>query len=378
MNILIITHTYPDRVNSWRGSFVKEQVKWLCQAHNVKVIYFKNEQDPDSGTSAYSVSKSVSGNLTEFTLSVKKTLPVYNQLNFLLETYKFIKNEVLPEFKPDLIHSHLLFPGGFLATVLKQKIKVPNIITEHSRIKTYFRSRIHKILVRDTLRKANTIVAVSNSLKAEINSYYPRQVRVIHNIVDVSKFKLNEPGKTGILNIGFLGGLGNNNKGLDILLKSVCLPETKNFFLHIGGNGKLKDDYIRMATDLGISSRCKFYGEIPHNEIPLFYSRLDLFVLPSRYETFGIVLIEAMACGIPVIATRCGGPEEIVSETTGLLIPKENAEELSRAIREISENLHSYQREIIRNYAEEYFGQKVFLKQINNLYIETLNMNRHE
>jgi L-malate glycosyltransferase len=378
MNILIITHTYPDRLNSWRGSFVKEQVKSLCPEHNVIVVFFKNEQDPDSVISAFSVSKSVRGNLTEYTLAVKKTIPVFNQLNFLLRTYKFIKNEVLPAFTPDLIHSHLLFPGGFLGTILQLRTKIPNIITEHSRIKTYFRSRIHKILVRYTLQKADTIVAVSNSLKAEINSYYTRPVRVIHNIVDVSKFKLNEPGITGILNIGFLGGLGNNNKGLDLLLESVSLIETKNIFLHIGGNGRMKEDYIRMAADLGIASRCKFYGEIPHTEIPGFYSGLDLFVLPSRYETFGIVLIEAMACGIPVIATRCGGPEEIVSQTTGLLVAKENTEELSGAIRKISGNLHFYKRELIRNYAEEYFGKKVFLEQINNLYNETLNISRHE
>jgi len=378
MNILVITHTYPESINSWRGSFVKEQVKWLSTVHNLTVVYFKNEKAISVDATGYSVSKSVTGNLTEYTLTIRKTLPVVNQFIFLFRTYQFIKNKILTDFKPDLIHSHLLFPGGFIATLLQQRINIPNIITEHSRIKTYFRSRGHKILVNYTLRKANKIVAVSNSLKEEINSYFPRQVSVIHNIVDVSKFKLNGEGDDGILNIGFLGGLGNNNKGLDILLKSVSLPGTKNFFLHIGGSGLLKNDYIKMSQELGIESKCKFYGEISHSEIPEFYSALDLFVLPSRYETFGIVLIEAMACGMPVIATRCGGPEEIVSEATGILISRENAEELGNAIELIADNLHFYKRDIIRKYVEENFGQKVFLERINNLYNETINMNRHE
>jgi L-malate glycosyltransferase len=378
MNILIITHTYPERNNSWRGSFVKEQVKSLCTVHNVTVVYFKNEKETEGAGKGYSVSKSIAGNLTEYTLTINKSFPVVNQFIFLLRTYQFINDEVLPGFRPDLIHSHLLFPGGFIATLLQQRKNIPNIITEHSRISTYFRSWVHKILVSYTLRKANTIVAVSNSLKAQINSYFPRPIRVIYNIVDVSKFKLNDKEDNGILNIGFLGGLGNNNKGLDILLKSVSLPGTKSFFLHIGGSGLLKNDYIKMAQELGIESKCKFYGEIPHNEIPEFYSALDLFILPSRYETFGIVLIEAMACGIPVIATRCGGPEEIVSDESGILIPGENAEELSNAIGKISENLRSYKKNIIRNYAEENFGRKVFLKRINKLYNETINSSTHE
>jgi len=378
MNILIITHTYPDSANSWRGSFVKEQVKSLSIVHKLTVVYFRNEKAVSGTTKGYSVTKSVTENLTEYTLTIKRSFPVINQYLFLLRTYRFISNEILPGFKPDLIHSHLLFPGGFIATILQQKKNIPNIITEHSRISNYFRSRVHKILVKYTLRKADAIVAVSNSLKAEISRYFPRPVRVIHNIIDISRFKLTDKADNGILNIGFLGGLGNNNKGLDLLLKSVSMSGSKGFLLHIGGNGLLKNDYMKMAQELGIESECKFYGEIPHSGIPDFFSSLDLFVLPSRYETFGIVLIEAMACGIPVIATRCGGPEEIVTDTTGILISKDNSEELNHAIGMISENLHSYKKDNIRKYAEENFGQKVFLERINTLYNETINMKRHE
>ena len=121
-----------------------------------------------------------------------------------------------------------------------------------------------------------------------------------------------------IRNIGFLGGLGNNNKGLDLLINALSRLEKNTYKMHIGGNGLLKEKYMRLAELSGVDQSCVFYGEIPRDKIAGFYSNLDLFVLPSRYETFGIVLIEAMACGIPVIATRCGGPEEIVSKGTGL------------------------------------------------------------
>jgi L-malate glycosyltransferase len=378
MNILILTHSYPDKYNSWRGSFVREQAKALSLTHNIIVVFFRIDYEHFAPFAKYSSSKVVTGNLTEYTLTVKKSFPVFNQLNYLIEAYRFISNEILDYFAPDVIHSHKSYPGGFLGTILQKRKKIPNIITEHSSIKTYFRSWLHKECVKYSLRNAASVIAVSNSLKEEISVLCPRHVKVIHNIVDVNKFYVKKPKREQFLNIGFLGGLGNNNKGLDLLIKSVSLLENKKYMLHIGGNGVLKDSYIEMAKDYGIESKCKFYGEITHNKIPEFYSGLDLFVLPSRYETFGIVLIEAMACGIPVIATRCGGPQEIITEMTGILIDKENIDELAFAIKRMSENLESYNSSVIRNYVEEYFGKQTFIEQISSHYNEVLTNNTHE
>ena len=94
-----------------------------------------------------------------------------------------------------------------------------------------------------------------------------------------------------------------------------------------------------------------------------------MFVLPSRYETFGIVLIEAMACGIPVIATKCGGPEEIVTDETGLLIEKDNPEELALAIKNIWANPGKYNKQTIRKYSADKYGQSVFAEKISALYM---------
>jgi L-malate glycosyltransferase len=304
---------------------------------------------------------------------VRRYFPVIKQINYLLKTYWFIKNEILRNIKPDLIHSHLSYPAGFLGTIIQKRMKIPNLITEHSRVTNYFRSRLHKLCVIYAFKNAASVIAVSNSLKSELSPLCSHPVNIINNIVNTDKFKLTKPKSFQILNIGFLGGLGNNNKGLDILLKAASLLQKKDFILHIGGKGILLETYQTMSKEFNIEGNCKFYGEIPRDKITDFYSGLDLFVLPSRYETFGIVLIEAMSCGIPVIATRCGGPEEIVVPSTGILIEKENPEELATAIQCMLKNPGSYNKEDIRKYAVEKFGQSAFIEEITRVYLSVLN-----
>ena len=128
MNILLITHTYPDINKSWRGSFVKEQARALSLNHNVVVVFFKVDYQHFAPFARSTFSKCIAGNLTEFTISIKKSFPVFNQLNYLCKTYKFICDEVLCDFKPHVIHSHLTYPGGFLGTIIQMRKKIPNII----------------------------------------------------------------------------------------------------------------------------------------------------------------------------------------------------------------------------------------------------------
>lgn len=378
MTILLLTHSYPDSTNTWRGSFIKDQAKLLSTDNTVILVWFKIDYEHLAPFEKYSFLKVKTGNLTEYTLTIKRSVPIINQINYLFQTYRFINLEILNKFRPDVIHSHLSYPAGFLGTLLQIRKKIPGLITEHSRITNYFRSWVHRLCINYTLKNATSFITVSTSLKEEINSIYPRRIVVIHNSVDTSKFRLSQSIHEPLLNIGFLGGLGNNNKGLDLLLKAVSLIGNNNWFLHIGGKGMLLEEYRSIAKEYGILSNCKFYGEIERDKIADFYSCLDLFILPSRYETFGIVLIEAMACGIPVIATKCGGPQEIITEPTGILIEKDNIEELLAAIMNMAENLKTYNKETIRKYAEENFGQQAFIVRISREYQEAITKYSNE
>jgi L-malate glycosyltransferase len=372
MNILILTHSYPDVNFNWQGIFIKEQAEAISLNNNVIVVYFKVDYQHFSPFAKYSFSKRLTGNLTEYEVTVKKSFPVISQIKYLSNTFSFLEDEVFSKIEINIIHSHLSYPAGFLGILIQKKKKIPNIITEHSWIRKYFRSYIHKQCVLFALRKASVVVSVSNALKSDIGNYCRRPVMVIPNVVVTERFALAGSEKSEILNIGILGGMGNKRKGLDILLISASLVQNRNFFIHIGGDGILLDTYRMMSKDLGIEDKCKFYGDILPGNVVEFYSRLDVFVLASRDETFGVVVIEAMACGLPVIATRCGGPEEIITKETGILVEKEDPVDLAKAIDNISENIGLYDKPSIRKYAEEKYGQKVFIENITQLYKRTV------
>jgi glycosyltransferase involved in cell wall biosynthesis len=373
MTILLLTHSYPDARIKWRGLFIQDQALALSEKHEIIVVYFKVDYSRFAPFSKYSFMKRQNEKITEYEVTTSKSFPVINQLKYFRDTYRFIRKEILNKKKIDIIHSHLSYPAGFLGTIIQKREKIPCVLTEHSWIKKYFRSRIHRICVLYTLKHSGEIVAVSQALRDDINQYCKRQVRVIPNVIDMKKFSISDAiKKENKLNIGILGGMGNYRKGLDILIKAVSLLKDMEMTVHIGGDGKYLNSFQEMAKELDVSGKCIFYGEIKPETIQDFYSKLDFYVLPSRDETFGVVVIEAMACGLPVIATKCGGPEEIITKETGVLIEKDNPQELSQAIRYVSDNMASYNRKAIRNYVLEKYNPDLFVASISEVYQELL------
>jgi glycosyltransferase involved in cell wall biosynthesis len=373
MTVLILTHSYPDSRIKWRGLFIRDQALALSEKHEVIVVYFRVEYTRFSPFSKYSFVKREKGTITEYELTTGKSFPVINQLKYLNDTYRFIRKEILSKKRIDIIHSHLSYPAGFLGTIIQNREKIPCVLTEHTWINKYFRSTIHKLCVLYTLKHAGSLVAVSRALGDDITSCCNRRVNVIPNVIDINKFSLPETAKMNTkLNIGILGGMGNYRKGLDILIKAVSLLKDMEMTVHIGGDGKYLTNFRDLARELGVEGNCLFYGEIKPESIQDFYSGLDFYVLPSRDETFGVVVIEAMACGLPVIATRCGGPEEIITNETGVLIGKENPQELAKAIRSLAGNLDSYNRKSIRNYVLEKFSRDRFTESLTEVYQELL------
>lgn len=368
MNILVLTHSFPDGLNKYRGIFVKEQAMALSEVNNVIVVFFSVDYSVFKPFAPYKYKLKEEKNIKVYEVIICRSLPVLNQFKYLKETYSFIKKVIFSYHKIDLIHSHLAYPAGFLGTFIHRKTKIPHVFTEHTSIRKYYRSFIHKLCVKHALIYSPEIICVSNALRDEMQQEYQREIKVVPNVIDTSKFTIKQEKENTLVNIGFLGSLNNKNKGLDILLNAVAKTGNREMAVHIGGKGSLLEEYKSLSEELGISTICKFYGEITEEKKAGFYSGLDFFVLPSRYETFGIVLVEAMSSGLPVIAAKCGGPQDIVTDETGLLIEKDSIDDLKLALSYMYDNFRKYDREKIRDYAENAFGKAIFISRISQIY----------
>ncbi|HEX2976263.1 MAG TPA: glycosyltransferase, partial [Bacteroidales bacterium] len=213
---------------------------------------------------------------------------------------------------------------------------------------------------------------MSDALRKDIQSVYNRPIFVVPNVIETSRFRIAEKGRGKKLETGLLGGMGNYRKGLDILIEAIALVLNRDITVHVGGDGKLLPLFRKQAEERGVSDLLVFHGGVPADKTPEFYSMLDCFVLPSRDETFGVVVIEAMASGLPVIATDCGGPREIITPETGILIKKDDPVGLAAAIDYIQENLEKYNRKAIRSYVEEKYSPEAFIRTLSSVYREVL------
>lgn len=370
MKILFLTPWYPDEANPNHGVFVRDQVLALSREHTVWVVSSKIDYHV-FGLSSLRIEETQYFDVRETRIIVRKSLPVFNQFNFfvriIIQTLRIAR-----KLRPDIVHGNIGYPGGFWSWAVSRLIGVPFVLTEHTRIINNFRSSIHKKLTLFSLGRATGIMAVSNAHAEEIKKYVGSSPVVIPNIVNLSRFnKVHEFPDSNTIHFGFLGGLNTNVKGLDLLLQAVASLKF-DFVLHIGGDGRLLEEYKQMARDFAIDGKCVFYGFISFIDVPLFMGRLHFFISTSRYESFGLSIVEAMACGLPVVVTDSGGPNDYITSESGIIATNGNVGEIAKSISQMVSTFQTYNRELIRGFVIEKFSEDSFLRQINAFYKHVL------
>ena len=261
--------------------------------------------------------------------------------------------------KYDLIHSHYWFSGK-VGTLLARQWAIPHIVTFHTLSENKIKARIGEMepeerfyAEREIAKTADRIVGFSEHEKSIlINSYEAPsdRVSVIPCGVDIELFRpytdLSAKKQLGLTNMTVLLYVGRLEplKGIDVLLKAASIMEhSANLkVLIIGGDDDQDQELCRLKTlaeELNVSDKVIFLGRIEQNELPVYYNAADICVVPSFYESFGLVALEAMACGTPVVASRVGGLASIVKNNiTGLLISWRFPETFADAIDSILAN----------------------------------------
>ena len=380
MHIMFIPSWYDNDRNKVHGSFFREQATKL-QESGVKITVAYNEIWPltlmgkvkeKSGLS-FKIEKGLRTYRFKNYNFIPKHPLMFNIFDKRME--KLYKEIVKKEGKVDIIHAQSSLWGGISAAYVAKKYNIPLVITEHSSVKrgAYVRESYYKRII-DSYKSADKIIAVGNGLKKEIEELSGRKdIKVIGNLVDLSLFDIRnaekDSGDFTFFSVAFLEG----EKGFDTLIKAFAKKfRNEKVRLVIGGDGSQKEWLKGIAKSENVENQVIFTGALSREEVAKWMNKCDTFVLPSRYETFGVVYIEALASGKPVIGAFNGGAEDIVNKNVGILVEKDNIEQLSEAMNYIKTNINKYNPSEIRRYCTDKFSAKVIINKIISTYEEVL------
>jgi glycosyltransferase involved in cell wall biosynthesis len=284
--------------------------------------------------------------------------------------------------RPDIIYGQM-FGNTQMGICISRKYSIPIVGIEHLgrfNEKNLENWGYTQSDAEYTYHNIHTTIAVSNKLKESLYRHFSINADVVPNLVGKEFYYTNHTYKNQEFTIVSVGRL-DYGKGFDLLIQALFAIKDKlpkNWQTIIIGDGEYNGELQQLLNNLNLQNNIHLIGKKNKKDIVVLLQQSDLFVLPSRSETFGVVYIEAMACGLPIIATDCGGPRDIVTESNGLLIPNENVDALSHAILHMVKNINKYDRKAIAEDCQARFSSEVIAKQLTQIFEDTIKKHKEK
>ena len=278
--------------------------------------------------------------------------------------YKIIKSN---HGSIDIVHYHFGRVMWYVGLKAKQRFGLKYIVTEHE--STIYKNQISdkdRRSLKEFYHEAEVRIAVSESFKIRLEEIYNEKFDYVPNVIDSCVIcdckKVPHDGYTFITVGNLIEG-----KGMDVTIKAFATlrKNNKNVKLIIIGDGPEKDHLTKLVKVCEVEDAVFFKGRLTREQIKNEFSSSDCFILLSRSETFGVVYIEAMAAGLPVIATKCGGPECFVNDTNGTLIDVDDIDQAVVVMTEMM--LKKYDGNKIRQFCLDNFSPEIVAKKITRL-----------
>lgn len=395
--ILFLPAWYPERNHPIAGIFIKKHAIAVAKFYQVAVLYVTF--DPYLQTNTIDVDISRENHVLTVRIYFGKgkiRLPLFRSIaNIFFQYYLWAKgfNLIRKHFgKPNLIHVQVIpflkttvLPTPLLLTSLlfymKKFRKIPYMVTEHSTIYTdkdgryEAYSRFFKRTVKHLCLHAEALTTVSENLLNSLKKHgitHPKSY-IISNVIEIpAKVTRQVSHRIRMLSVSLLDDTQKNISGIIKAFHHIH-QMYENTELLIIGDGKDKDKLIELAKSFSLYDKSIFFlGYVPNAELSAYFFSANFFVLNSNFETFSVATAEAIAHGVPVIATKCGGPEEFVTDEVGILIEPNNQHELIQAMEYMINHWHRFQPEKLRKFIAERFSLEVVGKKFANLYDEIL------
>ena len=387
MKTLWLTSWYPNKLSPFNGDFIKRHAEAVSLYEDVHVIYVVRDEKGEL-TKDVLIEESVSGRLTETIMSYYSN-PIYFSLadKFFSEKkfrrlYKDAVNRYIQEKgEPEIVHVHVGMKAGAVALWLKKKKNIPYVVTEHwsgfleeakekfSDLPFYFRSAWNKVM-----QNTRACSVVSHHLAAAIRKhFFISSCKVIPNVVNTKFFyPATEIPKTTpqFIHVSGLDALKNPEailKAFRIVLKNYPAATLEIF-------GSQRNEIVRLAKAMQLQDNISFYPEVPQLLLAEHVRRSDALILYSSYETFGCVIIEANACGVPVIVSDIPVFHETVKEgENGNFAQANNPTALAEKMIAIIKNCSIFDSKAIATITRSKYSYEVVGKQFSDWYREVLS-----
>ncbi len=370
MKILIIPSWYPNKANPIWGNYFIKQAEALNNYAEVSFLninrvglkelnnFFKSKKDDGYSSKKYPFhfyQKSI--------LNVKGINLDWSYKRYQKAAYKAYKKLEKKIGKVDIILVESVLPAGLGALYISKKENIPYIIHHHS----------YDVLTNPSYKKYNELVIKNSKYCMAVHDVIKKIVEkmgnkcsIMPNYINTSKFKVKDSKNKVFTLINICNFY--KVKALEILLqalnKVVYEDNIKDIKLNIVGKGDYELYYKNICNELKLDKYVNFLGFIPNDQLPDIISKSDCLCVSSRKETFCIPILEAYASGKPVIATTCGGPDKLVNEKRGILVPVDDVEKYREAIKEMKKNYKKYDSEQLRKYVYDNYDKEVVCKKI--------------
>lgn len=370
-NILFISSWFPDKNDPTSGNFVQRHAEAVVLLNNVEILHAIGNADQRE---KFVFEDTIINEIRTLIIYYKNTeIPIVN----FLRRMKAYRMGFTRMQKPDLVHANVLHNSMLFAVWLKKIHKIPFVVTEHwtALQKDNLKKTPKKILkIAEFIgNQAAYILPVSNNLLISLEQIgIKAPKKIVSNVVNTEIFNIVKR-ENLIPRFLHISNLISRKKADRIIAVAKKLHEDGyRFTLEIGGDGEFQC-LQKQIDQLNAENYIKTFGEISYRKVAEKMKSSNCFLLFSENETQGCVILESFACGVPVISTAVGGVPEFVQENFGILIEKNNEEELYNAMKNIINKDHNFEApEVLREYIVSNFSKESIAKQFDEIYNQVL------
>jgi len=390
MHILHIPAWYKTPDFPLMGNFFEEQIRAIGRrGHKNGVIFPEYTFSYRAKTDNYALKELViydDNGITTLHFKTKPSLPVkyFNTINMKIFKKRVLEN--LEKYlqiagKPDIIHAHGVYMGGISARIISEKLRIPFVNTEQFSgliVGNLHKNTAFKKELDKTFQKVSKFITCSTAFRSQLIDKYgfaESKFALIPNMVKDDFFENPKPAPPidifQFLCIGYL----NKNKNHRLLFEAFAKLKKKyaNVRLKLVGGGELKEELDVFARELQIDKEIDFLGNISRAAVKKQIDFCHVVISTSRIETFGINLIEALACGRPIIATNSGGPADTVKPNLGILVEEHSSKEVALAMENLLLNYTNYPSDELMEHCRKSYKEEVIAEQIELLYKKVLS-----